>query len=153
MASTSDNGLVLSGYQKKLKTMKKKFFVLYKETTDKAARLEYYDTEKKFMQKADPKRTIYLKSCFNINRRIDTKHKFVLALSSREGGFGIVLNSENELRKWLDNLLSIQRDNANRSDQVYTPYGKLNQILLFHYITCILYFILCIFLYHIALSF
>ncbi|XP_034473021.1 insulin receptor substrate 1 isoform X2 [Drosophila innubila] len=129
MASTSDNGLVLSGYQKKLKTMKKKFFVLYKETTDKAARLEYYDTEKKFLQKTDPKRIIYLKSCFNINRRIDTKHKFVLALSSREGGFGIVLNSENELRKWLDNLLSIQRDNANRSDQVYTPYEHVWQVI------------------------
>ncbi|KAL7739355.1 hypothetical protein ACLKA6_003963 [Drosophila palustris] len=109
--------------------MKKKFFVLYKETTDKAARLEYYDTEKKFMQKADPKRVIYLKSCFNINRRIDTKHKFVLALSSREGGFGIVLNSESDLRKWLDSLLSIQRDNVNRSDQIYTPYEHVWQVI------------------------
>ncbi|KAH8378463.1 hypothetical protein KR093_011526 [Drosophila rubida] len=129
MASMSDNGLVLSGYQKKLKTMKKKFFVLYKDTTNNAARLEYYDTEKKFIQRAEPKRVIYLKSCFNINRRTDTKHQYVLGLSSREGGFGIVLNSENDLKKWLDNLLSIQRDNAIRSDQAYIPYEYVWQVV------------------------
>lgn len=123
MASMSENGLVLSGYQKKLKTMKKKYFALYRETTNGAARLEYYDTEKKFLIRAEPKRVIYLKNCFNINRRFDTKHNFVLALSSREGGFGIVFSTEIDLRKWLDNLLSIQRDNANRMDQVYNPYG------------------------------
>ncbi|KAH8392478.1 hypothetical protein KR215_009406 [Drosophila sulfurigaster] len=129
MASMSDNGLVLSGYQKKLKTMKKKFFVLYKDTTNNAARLEYYDTEKKFIQCAEPKRVIYLKSCFNINRRTDTKHQFVLGLSSREGGFGIVLNSENDLKKWLDNLLSIQRDHAFRSDQAFIPYEYVWQVV------------------------
>ncbi|XP_001992936.2 insulin receptor substrate 1 isoform X2 [Drosophila grimshawi] len=121
MASKSDNGIVLSGFQKKLKTMKKKFFVLYKETNNGAARLEYYDTEKKFLQKTAPKRVIDLKSCFNINRRFDTKHKFVLALASRDGGFGIVLNSENDLRKWLDNLLILQRDN--------TPYEYVWQVV------------------------
>ncbi|KAH8263642.1 hypothetical protein KR044_011819 [Drosophila immigrans] len=129
MASMSDNGLVLSGYQKKLKTMKKKFFVLYKDTTNNAARLEYYDTEKKFIQRGEPKRVIYLKSCFNINRRTDTKHQYVLGLSSREGGFGIVLNSENDLKKWLENLLSIQRDNAIRSDQAYIPYEYVWQVV------------------------
>lgn len=143
MASMSENGLVLSGYQKKLKTMKKKYFALYRETTNGAARLEYYDTEKKFIIRAEPKRVIYLKSCFNINRRFDTKHNFVLALSSREGGFGIVFNTEIDLRKWLDNLLSIQRDNANRMDEAYNPYGKFylliknskysNHILFFFY--------------------
>lgn len=120
----SDNGIVLKEYQKKLKTMKKKYFVLYKETTNKEARLEYYDTEKKFIQNAVPKRTIYVKNCFNINRRIDTKHKYVLALSSKEGGFGIVLNSEDDLQKWLQNLLSIQRENLNGTENVYTSYGK-----------------------------
>lgn len=125
MASISDDGMVLSGYQKKLKTMKKKFFVLYEETCNATARLEYYDTEKKFLQKAEPKRIIYLKNCFNINRRLDTKHRYVIVLSSREGGFGIVLESENDLRKWLDKLLFLQRNIANTNGQVFSTYGTL----------------------------
>ncbi|XP_030569202.1 insulin receptor substrate 1 isoform X2 [Drosophila novamexicana] len=127
--ASSDNGVILSEYQKKLKTMKKKFFVLHKETINSAARLEYYDTEKKFIQNAEPKRVIYLKSCFNINQRYDTKHKFVLALSSREGGFGMVLNSESDLRRWLENLLSIQRENTTGADQGYTSYEYVWQVI------------------------
>lgn len=130
MASISDDGMVLSGYHKKLKTMKKKFFVLYEETSINQARLEYYDTEKKFLQRAEPKRVIYLKDCFNINRRLDTKHRFVIVLSSREGGFGIVLESENDLRKWLDKLLLLQRNIANVNGQVYSAYEHVWQVII-----------------------
>ncbi|XP_017025696.1 insulin receptor substrate 1 [Drosophila kikkawai] len=130
MASISDDGMVLSGYQKKLKTMKKKFFVLYEETCNTTARLEYYDTEKKFLQKAEPKRIIYLKNCFNINRRLDTKHRYVIVLSSREGGFGIVLESENDLRKWLDKLLFLQRNIANTNGQVFSTYDHVWQVII-----------------------
>ncbi|XP_033150576.1 insulin receptor substrate 1 isoform X2 [Drosophila busckii] len=129
MTSTMDNSCVLRGYHKKLKTMKKKFFVLYKETATSPARLEYYDTEKKFMHGAGPKRIILLKKCFNINRRFDTKHKYVLGLSSREGGFGIVLNTETDLKKWLDSLVSIQKDNSNNTDLVYQNYDHVWQVV------------------------
>ncbi|XP_034669587.1 insulin receptor substrate 1 isoform X3 [Drosophila subobscura] len=128
MASTSDDGLVLSGYQKKLKTMKKKFFVLYEKTNNAAARLEYYDTEKKFMQKTEPKRVIYLSSCFNINPRFDTKHRFVIMLSSREGGFGIVLESDSDLRTWLEKLLFLQRHQANINGQMQSTYDHVWQV-------------------------
>jgi len=128
MASISDDGMALSGYLKKLKTMKKKFFVLYEETSTSAARLEYYDTEKKFLQRAEPKRVIYLKNCFNINRRLDTKHRFVIVLSSRDGGFGIVLENENDLRKWLDKLLVLQRNIANSNGTAHSPYGMPNKL-------------------------
>ncbi|XP_017042924.1 insulin receptor substrate 1 [Drosophila ficusphila] len=130
MASISDDGMVLSGYHKKLKTMKKKFFALYEETCNSSARLEYYDTEKKFLQRAEPKRVIYLKNCFNINRRMDTKHRFVIVLSSREGGFGIVLENENDLRKWLDKLLFLQRNIANMNGQVFSSYDQVWQVVI-----------------------
>ncbi|KAH8353530.1 hypothetical protein KR084_011628 [Drosophila pseudotakahashii] len=130
MASISDDGLVLSGYHKKLKTMKKKFFVLYEETGSSSARLEYYDTEKKFLQRAEPKRVIYLKNCFNINRRLDTKHRFVIVLSSRDGGFGIVLESENDLRKWLDKLLFLQRNIANTNGTIHSAYDQVWQVVI-----------------------
>ncbi|XP_017075682.2 insulin receptor substrate 1 [Drosophila eugracilis] len=130
MASISNDGIVLSGYHKKLKTMKKKFFVLYEESNNSPARLEYYDTEKKFLQRSEPKRVIYLSNCFNINRRLDTKHKFVIVLSSRDGGFGIVLETENDLRKWLDKLLVLQRNIANMNGTVYSAFDQVWQVVI-----------------------
>ncbi|KAL9874565.1 insulin receptor substrate 1 chico isoform 1-T1 [Glossina fuscipes fuscipes] len=111
-----ENGLLLCGYHKKLKTMRKKFFVLYKDTLHNVARLEYYDNEKKFRSSFNAKRVIRLKSCFNINRRLDTKYDFVVALSTKEGGFGIVIETEEEMNKWLNALLTLQRKYANDLD-------------------------------------
>lgn len=108
--------VVLQGYQKKFKTMKKKYFVLYSDSPTNAARLEYYDSEKKYKSRSNPKRTIILKNCFNINRRLDTKHKFVIALSIKDGGFSIVLDSEEELHKWLSALLCLQRGEDTESE-------------------------------------
>ncbi|XP_046801268.1 insulin receptor substrate 1 isoform X3 [Lucilia cuprina] len=105
----NDDGVLLCGYYKKLKTMKKKFFVLYNETPCKVARIEYYDTEKKYKSGFTPKRIIKIKNCFNINRRFYTKHDFVIVLASKEGGFGIVMDSEDEINTWLHHLLHLQR--------------------------------------------
>ncbi|XP_055917184.1 insulin receptor substrate 1 [Eupeodes corollae] len=102
------NGVVLHGYLKKLKTMKKKYFVLYEECGKSPARLEYYDNEKKFKSKVNPKRSITLSSCININRRLDTKHDFVITLSTKDDGFGIVLDSEDEMNNWLRSMLKLQ---------------------------------------------
>lgn len=107
--SDGSSGFLLSGYHKKLKTMKKKYFVLYRDSMDNVARLEYYDNDKKFKSGFDAKRVIKLKNCFNISRRMDTKYEFVIALATKDGGFGIVIESENEMNKWLNNLLSLQR--------------------------------------------
>ncbi|KAH8410609.1 hypothetical protein KR009_006636 [Drosophila setifemur] len=130
MASVSDDGMVLSGYHKKLKTMKKKFFVLYEETCNAEARLQYYDTEKKFLQKSEPKKIIYLKNCFNINACSDTKHRYVIVLSTRESGFGIVLESDNDLHKWLDKLLFLQRNIANANGHVHSIYDHVWQVVI-----------------------
>nr|XP_023017350.1 insulin receptor substrate 1 isoform X1 [Leptinotarsa decemlineata] len=97
-----------SGFLKKLKTSRKKWFVLRAETPECSARLEYYDTEKKFNAGQAPKRSIPLKTCFNINKRIDTKHKHVIALYTKDDCFCVVLDSEEELDGWLKALLSLQ---------------------------------------------
>ncbi|KAL0274701.1 UNVERIFIED_CONTAM: hypothetical protein PYX00_002767 [Menopon gallinae] len=96
------------GYLKKLKTMKKKFFILRGESSEASARLEYYDSEKKWRNSQPPKRTISLKTCFNINRRRDTKQKYVIALYTKDDCFCIVLESEEELQEWLKVLLKLQ---------------------------------------------
>lgn len=56
-------GVVKFGYLKKMKSMRKKFFVLREETVQYGpARLEYYESEKKWRTNASPKRfnIIYL---------------------------------------------------------------------------------------------
>lgn len=115
-SSGNRDGVVLQGYHKKLKTMKKKYFVLYSENGVKSARLEYYDSEKKFKARSSPKRIIILKNCFNINRRLDTKHSNVIALSTKEEVFCIVLETEAELNEWLRALLALQRGEDTESD-------------------------------------
>lgn len=107
---STTGGVVRSAYLKKLKTMKKKWFVLRAESADNSARLEYYDSEKKYRQNpGNPKRIIPLKACFNINRRQDTKHKHVIALYTKDDCFCVVLDSERDLDDWLKALLSLQR--------------------------------------------
>lgn len=88
--------------------MKKKFFILRGESMDASARLEYYDSEKKWRNSQPPKRTISLKTCFNINRRRDTKQKYVIALYTKDDCFCIVLDTEEDLQEWLKNLLQLQ---------------------------------------------
>ncbi|XP_064213373.1 insulin receptor substrate 1 isoform X3 [Tribolium castaneum] len=108
MMSGSEGGVVRSGYLKKLKTSRKKFFVLRAETADASARLEYYDSERKFNNGLPPKRSIPLKNCFNINKRLDTKHKHVIALYTKDDCFCVVLDNDDDLDSWLKALLKLQ---------------------------------------------
>ncbi|WAR16560.1 IRS1-like protein, partial [Mya arenaria] len=66
--------IVKQGLLKKLKTMKKKYFILRSTSSSGPSRLDYYDSEKKFKTGHLPKRSIHLFKCFNINKKID-KHK------------------------------------------------------------------------------
>ncbi|XP_054266628.1 insulin receptor substrate 1-B isoform X2 [Macrosteles quadrilineatus] len=101
--------VVKTGYLKKLKTMKKKFFVLRSDSIEASARLEYYDSEKKFRANQPAKRSITLKTCFNINKRSDLRQKHVVALYTKNDCFCIVLENESELSDWLKALLSLQQ--------------------------------------------
>ncbi|XP_052823463.1 uncharacterized protein LOC106876466 isoform X2 [Octopus bimaculoides] len=106
MEDTSD--VVKTGYLKKLKTMKKKFFVLRGNSNSGPARLEYYDSEKKYRSYSVPKRSIELNSCFNINKKIDPKHKHAVSLFTKDDCFSIVAENAEEQDAWLDCLLDLQ---------------------------------------------
>lgn len=119
----ADGGdVVLAGYLKKLKTMRRKWFVLRAESTEASARLEYYDSEKKQRQRQVPKRSIPLRACFNINRRSDTKHKYVIALYTKDDCFCVVLDTERDLDAWLKALLSLQRGDDAQDDEPPRPH-------------------------------
>lgn len=128
---------VLEGYMKKLKTMKRKYFVLFADTITERANLRYYDTEKKFRQavnKREPissKRCIILKDCFSINRKLDTKHPNVLALYTKDECFSIVFEEDKngELQNWLVTMLRLQRQpGLNSSDEPPKPmFGEFDR--------------------------
>uniref|UniRef100_A0A182VU76 PH domain-containing protein n=1 Tax=Anopheles minimus TaxID=112268 RepID=A0A182VU76_9DIPT len=123
--------VVLHGYQRKFKTNKKKYFVVYGDRPGLPARLEYFDSEKKFKQSflksgngegPTPKRSISLRSCFNINKRHDTK-KHIIALYTKDDNFCILFETEDEMNRWLRTLLRLQRGEESAGDPPKPTFG------------------------------
>lgn len=121
---TGGGPVIRSGHLKKLKTMKKKYFVLRGEAPGCLACLEYYDSKKKFDNRQPPKRSILLHSCFNINKRGDTKHKHVIALYTKDECFCLILDSEKELDEWLKAMLRLQSGDVPDGEQPRPTFGK-----------------------------
>ncbi|GFO04453.1 insulin receptor substrate 1 [Plakobranchus ocellatus] len=133
-----------TGFLKKLKshrpqTLKKKYFVLRSTSASGPARLEYYDSEKKFKSGSPPKRSIQLHTCFNINRRSDSSiHQHGGSSSSSSGknfrnglvlymsdeSFTVVAESEEEMEAWLTMLLEYQNEYLPDGDMHREHYGK-----------------------------
>ena len=90
--------------------MKKKYFVLRSTSSSGPARLDYHDSKKKFESGHPPKRSIHLHQCFNINRKSDTKHKFAVALYTRDDCFSVVMDDEATQERWLNSLLEYQNE-------------------------------------------
>jgi len=111
--------VIRAAHLKKLKSNRKKWFVLHGATATTSAKLEYYDSERKWRSKAPPKRSIILEKCFNINRKQDTRdsrNKLVIALYTLDDCVSIVFETENELNDWLDQLLTLQQGKAGNID-------------------------------------
>ncbi|XP_033096194.1 insulin receptor substrate 1-like isoform X2 [Anneissia japonica] len=106
------DSIIKTGYLLKYKTMKRKFFVLRCSPTG-IPTLEYYDSEKKFLNGATSKRAIQLNCCFNINKKNDTKHKYVIALYTRNDCFCMVLENEQMQEEWLEALIMQQPNREN----------------------------------------
>lgn len=113
MASpTTEQGCFLDvkkvGYLRKPKSMHKRFFVLRVASASGPSRLEYYENEKKWRHKSGaPKRSIPLESCFNINKRADSKNKHLVALYTKDEYFAIAADSEVEQESWYQTLLDL----------------------------------------------
>ncbi|XP_012234673.1 insulin receptor substrate 1 isoform X2 [Linepithema humile] len=127
-ASPSGGPVVRCGHLKKLKTMKKKYFVLRGEAPGCLACLEYYDSKKKFENRQPPKRSILLHSCFNINKRGDTKHKHVIALYTKDECFCLILDSEKELEEWLKAMLRLQSGDVPDGEQPRPTFEHIWQV-------------------------
>lgn len=111
------------GYLRKPKSMHKRFFVLRAASeAGGPARLEYYENEKKWRHKSSaPKRSIPLESCFNINKRADSKNKHLVALYTRDEHFAIAADSEAEQDSWYQALLQLHNRAKAHHDGAAAP--------------------------------
>ncbi|XP_056451630.1 insulin receptor substrate 1 [Gadus chalcogrammus] len=98
-----------SGYLRKHKSMHRRFFVLRAASEQGPARLEYYENEKKFRSKSPvPKKTLNLETCFNINKRADSKNKHMIVLYTRSESFAIAADTEEVQDEWYQAMLDLQ---------------------------------------------
>ncbi|XP_061579338.1 insulin receptor substrate 2 [Cololabis saira] len=89
------------GYLKKQKHGHRRFFVLREPGEGGApARLEYYESEKKWRNKSSAKRVIPLDCCLNVNKRVDAKHKYLIALYTKDEYFAVAAEQEQEQESW-----------------------------------------------------
>lgn len=103
-------------------TMKKKFFVLRKESgLDSPARLEYYDSERKFKNGHHAKRKINLGKCFSITKKKDPKNEHVIAINVDHDCICIAADTETDILEWLS-LLIEQKKAANGGDDNSASY-------------------------------
>ncbi|XP_034032017.1 insulin receptor substrate 2a isoform X2 [Thalassophryne amazonica] len=100
LLSNGTNGVKKCGHLKKQKHGQKRFFVLREPTDRCPARLEYYESEKKWKNKSAPKRVITLDSCLCVNKRADAKHKYLIALYTKDEYFAVAADNEQEQENW-----------------------------------------------------
>lgn len=106
----NNNNTKKCGYLKKQKHGHKRFFVLKAQSEGFPARLEYYESEKKWRNKAAAKRIIPLDSCLNINKRADAKHKHLIALYTKDEYFAVAADNEQEQESWFVVLTELMNE-------------------------------------------
>lgn len=104
------NDVKKSGYLKKQKHGHRRFFVLKEPSDLKPARLEYYESEKKWKNKSAAKRVITLDSCLSINKRADAKHRYLIALYTKDEYFAVAAENETEQESWYRDLTELMSE-------------------------------------------
>lgn len=99
-ATNASNDVKKCGYLKKQKHGHKRFFVLKEPGEGCPARLEYYESEKKWRNKSAAKRVIALDCCLNINKRADAKYRYLIALYTKDEYFAVAAENEQEQESW-----------------------------------------------------
>ncbi|KAG7502779.1 insulin receptor substrate 2 [Solea senegalensis] len=109
-AGNVSNNVKKCGYLKKQKHGHKRFFVLKEPGEGFPARLEYYESEKKWKNKSAAKRVIPLDCCLNINKRADAKHKYLIALYTKDEYFAVAAENEQEQESWYRALADLMAE-------------------------------------------
>jgi hypothetical protein len=104
-------------------TMKKKFFILRATSSSGPARLDYFDNEKKFKTNHPPKKSYELHTFFNINKKVDSKHKFGIAIFLPNECFSVLAENEAEQEDWISKMLEYQNEFLPQDEEPRNHYG------------------------------
>uniref|UniRef100_A0A8C8DU56 Insulin receptor substrate 2 n=1 Tax=Oryzias sinensis TaxID=183150 RepID=A0A8C8DU56_9TELE len=110
LISNTSSGVKKCGYLKKQKHGHKRFFVLREPSEGFPARLEYYESEKKWKNKSAAKRVIALDCCLNISKRADAKNKHLVALYTKDEYFAVAAENEQEQESWYRALTDLMAE-------------------------------------------
>lgn len=110
LSSNTNANVKKCGFLKKQKHGHRRFFVLKEQSDGFPARLEYYESEKKWKNKSTAKRVIPLDSCLNINKRADAKHKYLIALYTKDEYFAVAAENEQEQESWYQVLTELMSE-------------------------------------------
>lgn len=100
-----------TGYLRKQKSMRKRYFVLRGPGPRGPARLEYYENEKKFRLaegSGGPRGTVNLEEAFGVNKRADAKRRHLLVMYTRDSGLCVSADGEEEQEAWYQAILELQ---------------------------------------------
>ena len=103
-------------------TSKRKFFVLKVASRLGKARLEYFDSEKKFATHQSVKKTILISECFEISKIEDKKYDYVFALFTKDEKLSLIADSAEERQEWLQALSDARKDSKRHGELLV--YGK-----------------------------
>jgi len=88
------------------------------------ARLEYYNNQRNWEAGEQPRRVIILRDVFTITRKRDTResiHKYVIAIYMVEDCLGIVFDTEEVMKTWLEMLISCQMGGRSIEGRIPKP--------------------------------
>lgn len=117
-----------------LQTNKRKFFVLRMNTLmdSNEATLSYYDTEKKFRLNPDPsnqmpRRTTYIKNCWAVHKKYDSKHRWSMAVYTNEDMLATYCDDEKVLNEWIEAIRKVMKTQQDFIPRPAKVLGLYNQ--------------------------
>ena len=117
--------LIKTGWIKKYKTKKSKYFVLSKDSTG-SVYLEYFESEKKSRLPSSPcnsSRTINITDTFYIQKRVQmikNKHEYIVDIFTRTDVFVLLFDDETDQVTWFDAIIKEKTDwfKSHRNDSM-----------------------------------
>nr|XP_060640956.1 insulin receptor substrate 2 isoform X2 [Anolis sagrei ordinatus] len=78
-------------------------------SSSSSARLEYYESEKKWRGKASPvpKRSLALEGCLQVHKRADARHRHLVALFARGESWALAAESADEQEGWYQAIAAL----------------------------------------------
>lgn len=121
-------GVCKRGYLRKQKSGARRYFVLRLASADGPARLECYDSARKFRRGARgsgsgprPRRVVALHQCFSVSRRASARHPHLIALFTPDRCLALAAPDEAEQRSWYRLLSRVILDGRRDDDHDDDP--------------------------------